>query len=387
MSASDDKPTLSLSPAAARLSDALQAMNAAGSTVSRTAFTAVFASALPGLSRSSNSRLSLATLLIELSDARLVTLPADPVKWDAGRPPLPDNVRIVRARPAPATPREQRSWRPELSWASTARITTAQTDVLTAINRWFRDTSSKAEARHPLSLRERSHEIFNDEKRLDTLIGGALFGPGRLDLEQLATYREPPPLAYRHLGAGDTMLVIENSDTFTTLRRLLRSDPGCIGYIAFGGGRAFEASVASITELPQIHRILYYGDLDADGLSIPARASVTATLLGLPHVEPAEGCYELLLTRPRSAAPKVDPTRARLLAEWLPSALQDQALAVLSSGGRIAQEAANLNHHSTDQNWLAIRNAAAPTLHGLSPRVNANQEGDPPEQDGSVPHT
>jgi hypothetical protein len=74
-------------------------------------------------------------------------------------------------------------------------------------------------------LRERSHE-FNDEKRLDTLISGALFAPERLDLDLLATYREPPPLAYRRLGDGDTIIVIENSDTYATLRRLLASSPG-----------------------------------------------------------------------------------------------------------------------------------------------------------------
>ncbi len=168
-------------------------------------------------------------MLVELADARLLTLPTSPAKWDAGRPPLPDTVRMVRTQPGAAAPREPRSWRPELSWASTARITTARTDVLGAINRWFRDTSNRPEARRPLSLRERSHEIFNDEKRLDGLIGGALFGPGRLDLEQLAAYREPSPLAYRHLGDGDTMLVIENSDTFATLRQLLKPAPGCIG--------------------------------------------------------------------------------------------------------------------------------------------------------------
>ncbi|MFD4395549.1 Wadjet anti-phage system protein JetD domain-containing protein [Kitasatospora sp. NPDC058478] len=358
MTTPQDGPVPPLSPAATRLNDTLQARTPGSGTLSRTALTEAFASALPGLSHSGKSRQSLATLLIELADAQLLTLPSNPAKWDAGRPPLPDAVRIVRHHPVPSATREARSWRPELSWVSTARVTTTQTNILTAINRWFRDTSNTAQARRPLSLRERSHEIFNDEKRLDSLIGGALFGPGRLDLDQLATYREAPPLAYRHLGDGDTILVIENSDTFATLRHLLQREPGRIGYIAFGAGRAFEATVASITELRQIRRILYYGDLDADGLSIPARASITATLLGLPPVEPAEGCYKLLLTRPRNTALKVDPSHARLLVEWLPPALQDQALAMLTAGDRVAQEAANQNHHLEDTQWLTIRETA-----------------------------
>ncbi|MEU3506249.1 hypothetical protein ABZ726_38275, partial [Streptomyces hundungensis] len=124
----------------------------------------------------------------------------------------------------------------------------------------------------PVPLRERSYEIFRYKKHLDTLITGALFAPGRLTLKQLATYREPPPLAHRRLGDGDTLLVVENSDTYATLRSLLEPSPGRIGYIAFGSGRAFKASVENITELPDIHRIVYYGDLDMSETRKPATA-------------------------------------------------------------------------------------------------------------------
>lgn len=261
----------------------------------------------------------------------------------AHRPPRDNALRPARG-----------SWRPELNWAYTARLTTTQIDTLRQINQWFRDIGTRARTCEPLPLRERSHEIFGDEKRLDTLLATSLFAPERLTLEQLAAFREPPPLAHCRLGAGHTLLVAENSDTYGTLRRLLLPDPGPIGYLAFGSGRAIEASIATASELSSIRRILYYGDLDADGLSIPARASATAVQQGLPPIEPASSLYRTLLDRYGNRATKaayIDDQRARLLVSWLPATCREQARDLLVSGQRIAQEALNRNDLKTEASW------------------------------------
>ncbi|MEU7731308.1 Wadjet anti-phage system protein JetD domain-containing protein [Streptomyces sp. NPDC040724] len=311
-----------------------------------------FIAALPGTAAGEHARAALATLLNELAEYQILTLPSDPARWDVGRPGLPERVRMNTATPTKTTTaRRQVSWRPELDWAHTARLTAAQTEDLTAINRWFRDTSHRPEKRTPISLRERSHEIFKDEKRLDTLISGALFAPERLSLERLATYRQPPPLTYRQIGNGNTLLVVENSDTFASLHNLLTPSPGGIGFIAFGSGRAFEASVENIRELPNINRIIYYGDLDAEGLAIPARASIGATQRGLVPVEPSTELYRLLLDQDPTPGESIADHKAHALVAWLPPELRAAAHSVLTTGKRVAQEATNRNLLAVEACW------------------------------------
>ena len=351
MTSPADQVEVPLSLAAAQLSAALQA-RAERVTVSRATVMEAFRDALPGAASGDNARGTLATLLYEIAEQGTLDLPASRTKWDAGHPALPEQVRIPTARPAKhAAPHQHVSWRPELNWAYDARLTASQTEDLLACNRWFRDTNNQPARRVPLPLRERSYEIFRYEKRLDTLITGALFAPGRLTLEQLATYREPPPLAHRRLGDGNTLLVVENSDTFATLRKLLAPAPGRIGYIAFGSGRAFEASVENITELPGIHRIVYYGDLDAEGIAIPARASINGAQHGLPPIEPATALYHLLLAHEPTAGDTIANERARILTAWLPEELRQGANALLTKGQRLAQEATNRNELSVEPEW------------------------------------
>lgn len=351
MTSPADQAEAPLSPAAAQLSAALQA-RADRVTVSRATLVAAFHEALPGAASGEKARGTLATLLYEIAEHGIIDLPTSRAKWDAGRPALPEQVRIPAAPPAGSSaPRQQVSWRPELDWAYGTRLTASQTQDLLACNRWFRDTHSRPGRRAPLPLRERSYEIFRNEKRLGTLITGALFAPGRLTLDQLAAYREPPPLAHRRLGNGDTMLVVENSDTYATLRALLKPAPGRIRYIAFGSGRAFEASVENIAELPDIHRIVYYGDLDADGIAIPARASINGAQHGLPPIEPAAALYRLLLAHEPTAGDIIASERAHSLTAWLPEEHRQAAHALLTKGQRLAQEATNRNELSIAPDW------------------------------------
>ena len=147
------------------------------------------------------------------------------------------------------------------------------------------------------------------------------------------------------------MLVVENSDTYATLLALLHENSGPIGHVAFGSGRAFESSASLLAEIPGVQKILYYGDLDADGLEIPARASATAIEHGLPPVQPAGGLYRLLLEGTPSASQTISPERAHRLAEWLPSDLTTTATTILQSGNRIAQEAKNRNALREDDRW------------------------------------
>jgi len=317
---------------------------------------AAFGQACPATAGTTQSRPVLSALLDELADHRLIELPRSSDGWDRAQPRLPAWLRL----PAPAKPDTKSMaatasivWRGELAWAATAALTSSQVEVLKTINRWLRDTDGDDIRRAVIPMRERSLEIFRDEKRLDALMTTTLFAPGRLTLATLFATRIPPPLAYERIGDGTTILVIENSDTFETITTLLARQRGNVGYTAFGGGHAFEASVARIAVLPQVSDIAYYGDIDNDGLIIPQRANVVAAAAGLPPVRPAHGLYQLLLQRNlrNEASAPLDPLDAERRVSWLPTDTRGPASQALVAGSRLAQEATGRLLLGQDHSW------------------------------------
>lgn len=332
-----------VSDQAAAFSAALDATSDKATVPRQTLFT-VLDQLRPDIDGAAAKRATLAAILDELTEQATITTPKDRQRWDAGRPPLPATIRLRR----PSTKRTKPPamvWRPELSWASATTLTPNQIGYIQDINRWLRDTTATA-GQEPIPMRERSHEIFGDEKRLETLLTTSLFAPGRLTLNTLRCQRLPVPLAVRTTSDHTTLLVVENSDTFHSLWRIFKERPGTIGHLAYGSGKAFESAVADIANLSKIERILYFGDLDPAGLSIPKRASHTATALGLPAIEPATVLYTELLKHQPNASQAIDHDHAERLAQWLPQDLRASTLDYLCKGKRIAQEALNYDHLS-----------------------------------------
>lgn len=343
-----------LSESAARLSAILNSTTQR--RIGQTTVFEAFDQACPGTAGTTQGRPFLSALLDELADHHLVNLPRGRDGWDYAQPPLPRWLRL------PAPPKAETTsapvtapalWRRELSWARAEKLTATQIEVLKTINRWLRDTDGDHDRRTVVPMRERSLEIFGDEKRLDALIATTLFAPRRLTLATLCAERIPPPLAYERLGDGGIILVIENSDTFETVSTLLAGDCGRVGYVAFGGGHAFEASVARIARLDGITDIAYYGDLDDDGLRIPQRANAAATASGLPPIRPAHGLYQLLLQQDvRGPAPRpVEPLDAERRVSWLSTTVRRSIADILTAGTRLAQEATGTLLLRRDNSW------------------------------------
>jgi hypothetical protein len=350
------QPARSLSPRASRLAAALAALPRRGITLAE--LWQLFDRVDPVSATSPTRRAELATILAELEAGGVIGAPSPRSLDRTQDPPLPRRVKLAGQTSAGRGSKEAGSatsvaWRPELAWATSVatRLSAGQLEALRRINAWLRDTQPSAE----VPLRERSYEIFGDEKQLDRLLGTSLFGPDRLSLGLLRARRTRPPLPARRLGSGPLLLVVENSDTFDTLARLLADQPGRVGWVAWGAGQAFEASVLSIAELPQATEIHYYGDLDATGLRIPAAASQLASSEGLPEVRPADELYRILLARgsPQrtGAEGRLYQDRAGGLASWLPPELRSEVAALLAAGYRIPQEAVGFELLARSQAW------------------------------------
>ncbi|MCP3785276.1 DUF2220 domain-containing protein [Micromonospora sp. A3M-1-15] len=339
-----------LTPRATRLAAELEAWGRR--TVTLDELWTLYARADPASATRVSRRTDLAAAVAALTAAGVLT-PSKATDRTAA-PPLP--VRLTLPPPAASVSASQLArqvpWRPELAWAASARLTVGQVGLLQAVNGWLRDRGRGTDI---VPTRERSLELFGYEKTLDAVLGTTLFGAGRLSLDLLRTFRAHPPLPVRTISDGHVLLVVENADTFDTLRRVLSSTAGhAVGQIAWGAGGAFEASVLSIAELTTVRDIAYFGDLDADGLRIPASAARTAAEERLPAVRPAHGLYHLLLSHgvPQSGQPSVDAKAVGPLVAWLGTEAAAPAEALLTAGMRIPQEALTGTVLDTDRTWL-----------------------------------
>jgi Wadjet anti plasmid transformation system JetA-like protein len=291
----------------------------------------------------------LADTLDELAAAQAIRLPSRNSYDRTERPPLPLFVTLPKPSSIPQ-PKNKIVWHPTLSWAADATLAPGHRPVLEKINRWlFHNRSDRV-----VPLRERSLEILGDEKALDRLQTNSLFGPGRLTLDLIRARRVAPPMHTVQVGDGPILLVVENSDTFDSLRTVLTHVPGKVGNVGWGAGGAFEASVLSIAAIRHdVRDVAYFGDLDAKGLQVPANADRLASAFGLPHVRPAAGLYTALRdTGHHQTGPMpVDTTTAATLASWLPSQHHAWAAELLTSGTRVAQEAVGLTYLTEHDDW------------------------------------
>lgn len=187
------------------------------------------------------------------------------------------------------------AWEPELAFVREERIGVAPEDLL-ALNAFLAEGGRN---RPEVPIKERSVQIFGDEKRLDALVATALFRPGRLSLATLRSRLVPEPLGW-HRGSCPTgpVLVLENAATWDSYRRWDERSPRFAAVI-YGRGLSFVDAVGGVSEIFRevggVRPIEYFGDLDPAGLEIPWRASRRAEAGGLPVVRPHGWSYRRLL--------------------------------------------------------------------------------------------
>lgn len=141
--------------------------------------------------------------------------------------------------------------------------------------------SNKKEFTEPISLNERSFEIWGREKFLQKEGGMRILKNVGLGLDDLNIYHTTEPLAYysHHKEIPQKVLILENKDTFYSMRRhLLNGNQtilgASIGTLIYGGGKSihkafsdFQLCVEPYISHPS-NEILYFGDLDYEGIII-----------------------------------------------------------------------------------------------------------------------
>jgi len=297
--------------------------------------------ALPHMRGRPERRRELAAAVDELAAAGRVR--ASRRQDRSQMPALPTFVDVVRPANGDgrADPRAH-GWRPELAAVLTLSPppTPAEQRILRQVNRWLADRGASAP---PCGSRERSLELFGDEKLLDDRLRyGRFFATGLLSYELLRARRIAPGLVCEAVGEAPAVLVVENTDTFRSLADVLgEMTAPPVGLVAWGAGAAFEQSCEALRRLEvggqPVQCAFYFGDIDPSGLRIPARA---AQLVAPLPLLPARPLYRLLLDRDRRGAGRErlgQASEAHLA--WLGEPLAAQARIVMEARARLAQEA------------------------------------------------
>jgi hypothetical protein len=295
----------------------------------------------PELETKPSARGKLRELLDVLQLNERIELPKGRNLWDTSAlPALPRWVQLPRDSMSAEKP-DLRAipWCPELRFLATTRVFVPLAD-LTKLQEFF---ARGGRDRPLVPIKERSLDIFGDEKRLDQLArGSALFGEGRLTPETLRCFIVPEPLPWTAgPNPAGPLVVIENAATWHSYCRW-NAERKLFSAVVYGCGNRFADGIRYLpdifAELRGPRRVLYFGDLDPQGLLIPQEASVRAQAAGLPLVEPHLWSYHQLLTvaNGRGQPWEGEPPSATLC-DWL-GECAEPVRQLFAAGQRLAQE-------------------------------------------------
>lgn len=245
-------------------------------------------------------------------------------------------------RPASPLPRRERPalrypWCADLAWAAGTDGPTFE--QLLRLDRWLTANPNPL----PAPVKERSLEVWDDEKLLERLQRGPLRGHPVPGLRLVVVH---PPLVVERISDAGGGLLVENATTWWSIvtagrHHVAGGSPTSLGWAAYGAGNQVGAAVPGLARLAPTS-LWYFGDLDARGLRFAVDAGRAAAEAGMPAVRPHAWLYETLLTVGRPQARK---------RRWM---WPDAGLAWLGpeTGARVAAE---LTNTWLAQEWVGTR--------------------------------
>ena len=152
---------------------------------------------------------------------------------------------------------------------------------IAALTNYFRENNLKLGI--PMSINERSYDIWGEEKFLKDGSGKRILKNLGIIIEDLNVYSTPEPFVYfsANKSLEQRVLILENKDSWYTLRKLMLEGENIfigesIDTIIYGAGKGIEKSLEDFeATAPEYLRnpieILYWGDIDYEGISIYER--------------------------------------------------------------------------------------------------------------------
>lgn len=287
-------------------------------------------------------REALMAVLDELRKNGLVEFPKSNMLWDKGALPyLPAWVNKLQPKKQ-AKDVARVIWSPELAFLAEQVI--RQDSPWVKVDAWLKRCRGKRLELKP--IRERSLDIFGDEKALDRVVGLIPFKEGQINLKTLGCFYVPEPIPWRPGPPGSSKfsgLCVENATTFDTLCRF-NSEVGYWAFVAYGRGNQFVSMTDGLVSVVKEYghdRVQYFGDADLEGIEIAARGAKRLLELGV-SLELDHRLYNLLVKFghivPSKTGGEVSEDAAKLLTKAELNSLADMFI----HDQRIAQEWAGL---------------------------------------------
>lgn len=227
------------------------------------------------------------------------------------------------------------------------------------LNRYFLKYGEMKQ--EPVSVNERSFQIWGREKFLQKEQGKQILLHCGVTLEQLNVYHTTEPLAYYSCSkeVPQTILILENKDTFYSMRKYLlngrRKILGeTIGTVIYGAGKGILRSFEDFGFCVESYinagdnRILYFGDLDYEGIGIYERLK---ELFGEAHIlMPFVAAYEKMLQKSEICGmdflPETSEKQNRNISgaffRFFPDEITEKIQKILTAGKYIPQEIINI---------------------------------------------
>ena len=222
----------------------------------------------------------------------------------------------------------------------------------------------------PVSKNERSFQIWGREKFLQHEQGKKILKRCGVDASWLSFYETSEPLAFysSHRQTPQNLLILENKDTFYSMRRYLLEQGRdakilgvSFGTLIYGAGKGilrsfqdFSFCVEPYMRAPQ-NRIYYFGDLDYEGIGIYERLAKTfEPEIRQENIRPFIQAYETMLIKARTVweLPLTKEKQNRDLSGRFFACFPDATICrmqeVLESGHYIPQEILTSNDFSQE---------------------------------------
>lgn len=206
----------------------------------------------------------------------------------------------------------------------------------------------------PVSMNERSFEIWNREKFLQKEGGFRILKNLGLTQEDLNIYETREPLSYysHHKNIPQNILILENKDTFYSMRRyLINGNKNIfglpIGTLIYGKGKGIIKSFKDFTFCVEpylsnnLNQIIYFGDLDYEGILIYEQLS-TVFMDRIP-IKPFNEAYLYMLRKAKEInLPETKEGQNKNIGSYFLNSFNDddkkEMLEILRSNKYIPQE-------------------------------------------------
>lgn len=170
------------------------------------------------------------------------------------------------------------------------------------------------------SVKERSYEIFQNEKTLEGNDLRRIMNRCRFDFDVLSCYRTFEPFFCNHISNHGAALVLENKDPWYSISKALKARNTNrflnteLMYVIYGEGRKADSAavnarlqdfIGSCDPIPEY--VLYCGDIDRAGISIFTKCqAVNEDIAVLPFVELYQAMLEKAPENPLENEPSED---------------------------------------------------------------------------------